>query len=100
MTTPAFADAPDSPETRSLAKVRNRDLNRRRQHSLRIAARSLSSWLNPDLPASPGALEVAADRWLARLGDDNVRKLTMRLRRMADWELLRAEQMRDAGASE
>lgn len=76
-----------------------RAATRRRVHSSRLAAKALAAWLDPSTAASEACLSQHGERWLARLGEENVRRLAMRMRRMADWELLRAEKMRDAGAS-
>lgn len=87
------------------AKPQNDALERQKQNakrrikSARLAARALTLWLQPELASHPNEINRQSERWLARLGEENTRKLTMRLRRMADWELVRAEQMRDAKAS-
>ena len=72
---------------------------RRRLNSLRIASRALATWVDPTLAGKESERAVAGDRWLARLGEENVRRLATRMRRMAPWEQARAEKMRDAGAS-
>lgn len=92
------AIAPESPADPVLP-ARRRAATRKRLQATRIAARALSVWLEPALATSERGIAQAADRWLAKLGEENVRKLAMRMRRMADWEMLRAEQLRDAGAS-
>lgn len=79
--------------------VAERAATRRRLHASRLAAKALATWLDPDTAYSEKTLTQSSERWLARLGEENVRRLAMRMRRMADWEMLRAEKMRDAGAS-
>lgn len=71
----------------------------RRAKGSKLAAENLAQWLEPSLVSSPVELEKKGQRWLDKLGDDSVRRLSRRLKRMADWELARAEQMRDAKAS-
>lgn len=72
---------------------------RRRMNALRISAKALAVWLDPSLAQDDKRRSQAAERWMARLGEDNVRKLALRMRRMAPWEQARAEKMRDVGAS-
>lgn len=64
---------------------------RRRMNALRISAKALATWLDPFLAADDKRRAQSADRWLARLGEDNVRKLALRMRRMAPWEQARRE---------
>lgn len=80
---------PNTPE--QLAKAK------RQEKYTRTSARMLAKWLDPSLEGQ--AHDDAADRWLDRLGESSLCKLAYRVRRMAEWELARAEQMRDAGAS-
>lgn len=89
---------PKSEEELFLLK-QQKEKKKRRQRSTQVAARALAAWLDPNVALDEKTLSLAANRWLAKLGEENTRRLTMRMRRMADWELLRAEKMRDKGAS-
>lgn len=89
--------SPDSPLSAEEKKDRQA-AHRRAQGSLQ-AAQNLAQWLDPSLVARGVDLEKKGQWWLDKLGEDSVRRLSRRLKRMADWELARAEQMRDAKAS-
>ena len=93
-----MTNTPPSEQERKFLQEQ-RAITRRRKRSAKIAAKALAVWIDPHLGLSDTKLSEAGDRWLARLGEENTRRLAMRMRRMADWEMLRAEQMRDTGAS-
>lgn len=88
----------NTPEDRKRLAA-ERAATRQRVRATKLAAKALAAWLDPALAQNETKRAVAGERWLARLGDENIRRLAMRMRRMADWEMARAEQMRDAGAS-
>lgn len=89
--------SPDSPL--SAAEKKKREAAQRRAQGSLLAAQNLTQWLDPSLASKPVELETQARRWLDKLGEDSIRRLSRRLKRMAAWELARAEQMRDAKAS-
>lgn len=91
--------SPDKKAPLSREEKRWRQAEARRAKGTLEAAVNLTSWLRPDLANQPVEMERRAKRWLERLGEDNVKRLSRRLKRMAEWERARAEQMRDAGAS-